>query len=66
LHTDIGNNFVKAIDARTGKALGKDHKLKHRDAIEIATKIGFIQYISLNMEKNISKNGKNTIKIYGK
>lgn len=38
LHTDIGNNFVKAIDARTGKALGKDHVLKHRDALEIATK----------------------------
>ena len=38
LHTDIGNNFVKAIDARTGRALGKDHILKHRDALEIATK----------------------------
>ena len=38
LHTDIGKNFVKALDARTGKALGKDYKLKHRDAIEIATK----------------------------
>jgi len=38
LHTDIGKNFVKAIDARTGKAVGKDYKLKHRDALEIATK----------------------------
>jgi ribosome-binding ATPase YchF (GTP1/OBG family) len=38
LHTDIGKNFVKAIDARTGKAVGKDHVLKHRDALEIATK----------------------------
>jgi ribosome-binding ATPase YchF (GTP1/OBG family) len=38
LHTDIGKNFVKAIDARTGRALGKDYKLKHRDALEIATK----------------------------
>jgi len=38
LHTDIGNNFIKAIDARTGKALGKDYKLKHRDALEIAVK----------------------------
>ncbi len=38
LHTDIGNNFVKAIDARTGKALGKDHVLKNRDALEIAVK----------------------------
>lgn len=38
LHTDIGKAFVKAIDAKSGKALGKDHELKHRDALEIATK----------------------------
>ena len=38
LHTDIGKNFVKAIDARTGKPVGKDHKLKNRDALEIATR----------------------------
>ncbi len=38
LHTDIGDNFIKAIDARTGRAVGKDYKLKHRDALEIATK----------------------------
>ena len=38
LHTDIGDNFVKAIDARTGKAVGKDYVLKHRDALEIMTK----------------------------
>jgi ribosome-binding ATPase YchF (GTP1/OBG family) len=38
IHSDIGKNFVKAIDARSGKALGKDHKLKHRDALEIATR----------------------------
>ena len=38
LHTDIGNNFVKAIDAKTGKAVGKEHKLKHRDGLEIITR----------------------------
>ena len=38
LHTDFGKNFVKAIDARTKKALGKDYKLKNRDALEIVTK----------------------------
>lgn len=38
IHTDIGNNFVKAIDARTGKAVGRDYKLKHRDVLEIAVK----------------------------
>jgi len=37
LHTDFGNNFVKAIDARTKKAIGKSHVLQHRDAIEIVT-----------------------------
>jgi len=35
LHTDFGKNFIKAIDARTKKALGKDYELKHRDALEI-------------------------------
>jgi ribosome-binding ATPase YchF (GTP1/OBG family) len=38
LHSDIGKNFIKAIDARTGKALGKDYKLKNRDALEIAVR----------------------------
>ena len=38
LHTDFGKNFVKAIDARSKKALGKDYKLKNRDALEIVTK----------------------------
>jgi len=37
LHTDLGNNFVKAIDARTKKVVGKEHKLKHRDGLEIIT-----------------------------
>jgi len=38
LHTDFGKNFIKAIDARTKRALGKDYQLKHRDALEILTK----------------------------
>lgn len=37
LHTDLGNNFIKAIDARTKKVVGKDHVLKHRDGVEIIT-----------------------------
>lgn len=36
LHTDIGNHFIKAIDVRTKKPVGKDYALKHRDMIEIA------------------------------
>ncbi len=35
LHSDFGDNFIKAIDARTKQAKGKDYKLKHRDALEI-------------------------------
>ncbi len=37
IHKDIGDNFVKAIDVRTKKPVGKDHELKHRDGIEIMT-----------------------------
>jgi len=37
LHTDFGKNFIRAIDARTKRILGKDYKLKNRDALEIAT-----------------------------
>lgn len=38
LHTDFGKGFIKAIDARTRRALGKNYKLKNRDALEIVTK----------------------------
>lgn len=38
LHTDIGNNFVKAVDIRTKKGVGKDHVIQHRDGLEILTK----------------------------
>jgi len=37
LHTDIGNNFIKAIDVKTKKPVGKDYLLRNRDVIEIAT-----------------------------
>lgn len=38
LHSDIGKNFIKAIDVRTKKAVGKDYLLKHLDGLEIVTK----------------------------
>jgi len=38
LHTDFGKGFIKAIDAKTKRALGKEYKLKPRDALEIITK----------------------------
>jgi len=39
LHSDFGDNFVKAIDVKTKLPVGKNHPLKHLDIIEImATK----------------------------
>ena len=38
LHTDFGKNFIKAIDAKTKRAVGKDYQLKNRDALEIMTR----------------------------
>jgi ribosome-binding ATPase YchF (GTP1/OBG family) len=37
LHTDLGNNFIKAINAKTKQTVGRDYQLKHRDGIEIIT-----------------------------
>ena len=37
VHTDIGSNFIKAIDQKTKLIVGKEHKLKNRDVIEIVT-----------------------------
>jgi ribosome-binding ATPase len=38
LHTDFGKNFIKAIDAKSKRALGKAYELKNRDALEIITR----------------------------
>lgn len=38
LHTDLGKNFIKAINVKTKQVIGKDYLLKHRDVIEIVTK----------------------------
>lgn len=35
LHSDFGNNFIRAIDVKSRKTVGKEHLLKHRDVIEI-------------------------------
>jgi len=37
LHTDLGEGFIRAIDVRTKRVVGKDHPLKHRDVIEIVS-----------------------------
>lgn len=38
LHTDFGKGFIKAINAKTKMALGKDYKLQSGDALEIITR----------------------------
>ena len=38
IHQDIGKGFVKAIDVKTKKAVGKEYKLKNGDGIEILTR----------------------------
>ena len=35
LHTDLGKNFIRAIDVKTKRTVGKEHLLKHRDVVEI-------------------------------
>lgn len=37
VHTDIGEKFIGAIDARTGRKVGADYILKHNDIIKILT-----------------------------
>ncbi|MEM4336393.1 MAG: redox-regulated ATPase YchF [Candidatus Woesearchaeota archaeon] len=35
IHTDLGNNFIRAIDVKTRRVIGKEHLLKNGDVIEI-------------------------------
>jgi len=35
IHTDLGNKFIRAIDVKTKRTVGKDHSLKSGDVIEI-------------------------------
>ncbi|MFE3846151.1 redox-regulated ATPase YchF [Thermoplasmatota archaeon] len=37
IHTDIGDNFIRAIDARTHRIIGSDHELNDGDIIRIVT-----------------------------
>ena len=37
IHTDIGDKFIRAIDVKTKRTVGKEHLLKHRDVVEIIT-----------------------------
>lgn len=35
LHTDLGKKFIRAIDVKTKRTVGKEHLLQHGDVIEI-------------------------------
>jgi len=35
VHTDIGKGFIRAVDIRTKRTIGKEHKLKDGDVVEI-------------------------------
>lgn len=35
IHTDLGNKFIRAIDVKTKRTVGKDHQLKSGDVVEI-------------------------------
>ncbi len=37
VHTDIGKNFVRAVNMKTKQVVGKGYLVKNRDVIEIAT-----------------------------
>ena len=37
VHTDIGDHFIRAIDAKTHRIIGADHELKDGDVIRIVT-----------------------------
>ncbi len=38
LHTDLGEGFIRAIDVKTRKTIGKEHILKSGDVIEIISR----------------------------
>jgi len=38
LHTDFGKNFIRAIDVKTKRTVGKEHVLKNNDVIELVVR----------------------------
>ena len=38
IHSDLGDKFIKAINAKTKQAVGKDYKVQHRDGLEVITR----------------------------
>ncbi len=38
VHTDLGDNFIRAVDARTKRVLGKDYELQDGDVIRVVAR----------------------------
>ena len=38
VHSDFGKNFIKAVDLKSKKIIGKESKLKNLDVVEIIVK----------------------------
>ena len=38
VHTDIGEGFIRAVDARTDRVIGREHELNDGDVIKIVSK----------------------------
>jgi ribosome-binding ATPase YchF (GTP1/OBG family) len=38
VHTDLGENFIRAIDARSKRVVGQDHELQDGDVIKIVAR----------------------------
>jgi ribosome-binding ATPase YchF (GTP1/OBG family) len=39
VHTDLGDNFIRAIDGRTHMTVGHDHVLKENDVVKIVARV---------------------------
>ena len=39
VHTDLGEHFVRAVDARTKRTIGADHVLNHRDIVRVVADV---------------------------
>jgi ribosome-binding ATPase YchF (GTP1/OBG family) len=39
VHTDLGEKFIRAVDARTKRVIGADHELKDNDIIKIVANV---------------------------
>ena len=38
VHSDLGDGFIRALDARSGKIIGADYKLSNGDVVSIQAK----------------------------